>query len=131
MLEKIINQFDNSISFLSRMDYVAPHADDDGRELSLPFRDLTVVCVSIPMFIGIADWSGMPPSSGLLAGIIGGLLVGLLSGSHTNITGPSARLTIVVSGILVSVGSVDGLELAVLLADLIQIGFAALRLGVC
>lgn len=133
MLEKIINQFDNSFAFLNRMDQIPPHADDDGRELNLPFRDLsaalTVVCVSIPMFIGIADLSGMPPSSGLLAGIIGGLLVGLLSGSHTSITGPSAGLTFVVSGILVSVGSVDSLVLAVLIAGLIQVAFAALRLG--
>ena len=90
---------------------------------------ITIACVSIPMFVGIAILSGVDSSAGLLTGVIGGLLVGLLSGSQTSISGPSAGLTFVIAGLVVSVGSVEAFFLAVFIAGLIQLGFAAMRLG--
>lgn len=133
MSDNLFNQVDTALPFLKQMDQDPVRPGDEKYDPPISVRDffaaLTVACVSIPMFIGIARLSGMPISTGLLSGIIGGLIVGVLSGSHTSITGPSAGLTFVISGLVLSVGSVEGLILAVFIAGLIQLGFAYLRLG--
>lgn len=50
-------------------------------------RDFTasivVFLVAMPLCMGIAIASGVPPEKGLVTGIIGGLVVGLLAGSRS------------------------------------------------
>ncbi|MGE9270556.1 MAG: bifunctional SulP family inorganic anion transporter/carbonic anhydrase [Verrucomicrobiales bacterium] len=91
---------------------------------------LVISLVALPLCLGIAQASGVPPMSGLIAGIIGGVIVGSLSGSHISVSGPAAGLTAV---ILAQIANLDGdlraFSLVVLLSGAIQLGFAALRAG--
>jgi carbonic anhydrase/SulP family sulfate permease len=64
-----------------------------------------------------------------VAGIVGGVIVGMLSGSSTSVSGPAAGLTAVVAAQIVALGSFERFLVAVVLAGLIQLVFAALRAG--
>jgi MFS superfamily sulfate permease-like transporter len=90
---------------------------------------IVVFLVALPLCLGIAVACGVPPVSGLVAGIVGGLVVPLISRSPLSVTGPAAGLTAIV---LVEVQRLGGLELfltAVMLAGFLQAGFGVLRAG--
>lgn len=55
-----------------------------------------VFLVALPLCLGVAVASGMPPETGLITGIVGGLLVGLVSGSPLQVSGPAAGLVVLV-----------------------------------
>jgi MFS superfamily sulfate permease-like transporter len=55
-----------------------------------------VFLVALPLCMGIAIASGMPPASGIVTGILGGILVGALSGSPLQVSGPAAGLAVIV-----------------------------------
>src|SRR5450755_1535874 len=55
-----------------------------------------VFLVALPLSMGIAVASGMPPASGIISGILGGILVGALSGSPLQVSGPAAGLAVIV-----------------------------------
>ncbi|PHX40535.1 SulP family inorganic anion transporter [Pseudomonas sp. NZIPFR-PS5] len=57
---------------------------------------VVVFLVALPLCMGIAIASGMPPSKGLITGIIGGLVVGWLAGSPLQVSGPAAGLAVLV-----------------------------------
>jgi len=63
-------------------------------------RDFTasivVFLVAMPLCMGIAIASGVPPEKGLVTGIIGGLVVGALAGSPLQVSGPAAGLAVIV-----------------------------------
>jgi MFS superfamily sulfate permease-like transporter len=95
-------------------------------------RDLpasfVVFLVALPLCMGIAVASGVPPEKGLLTGIIGGIVVGLLAGSPLQVSGPAAGLAVVVYGIVQEHG-VGMLGPVLVLAGLVQIVAGLLRLG--
>jgi len=95
-------------------------------------RDFTasvvVFLVAMPLCMGIAVASGVPPEKGLITGIIGGLVVGLLAGSPLQVSGPAAGLAVIVYELVQEKG-LAGLAPILMLAGMIQIVAGMLRLG--
>ena len=105
------------------------------RQASVPggfARDLTasvvVFLVAMPLCMGIAVASGVPPEKGLVTGIIGGLVVGLLAGSPLQVSGPAAGLAVIVFE-LVREHGLAALGPILIAAGLIQVLAGTLRLG--
>jgi MFS superfamily sulfate permease-like transporter len=78
--------------------------------------------------MGVSIASGVPPTAGLITGIIGGLVVGFLAGSPLQVSGPAAGLTVLVWQ-LVQHHGLAMLGVIVLLAGLIQLLAGVLKLG--
>ena len=55
---------------------------------------IVVFLVALPLCMGIAIASGVPPALGLITGLVGGLVVGSLAGSPLQVSGPAAGLTV-------------------------------------
>lgn len=89
---------------------------------------LVVFLVAMPLCMGIAVASGMPPEAGLVTGIIGGIVVGLLAGSPLQVSGPAAGLAVLVFEIVQKQG-VAALGIIVVLAGALQILAGAMRIG--
>lgn len=89
---------------------------------------LVVFLVALPLCMGVAIASGMPPASGLLTGIIGGLIVGAVSGSPFQVSGPTVSLALIVWEIVSRFGPAT-LGVIVLLSGILQITFGTLRWG--
>ena len=65
---------------------------------------ISVALVAMPLALGIAIASGVPPMAGLLSAVIGGVVTTFFRGSHLAINGPAAGLIAV---ILTSVAALD------------------------
>src|SRR5512142_1782894 len=89
---------------------------------------VVVFLVALPLCMGISIASGVPPTAGLITGIVGGLVVGFLAGSPLQVSGPAAGLTVLVWQ-LVQHHGLPMLGIIVLLAGLIQILAGSLKLG--
>ncbi len=90
---------------------------------------LVVFLVALPLCLGVALASNAPLFAGLVAGIIGGILVGLLSGSQTSVSGPAAGLTAIVAAQIAELGSFQTLQLALVIAGVMQLGLGIARVG--
>lgn len=55
-----------------------------------------VFLVALPLCMGIAMASGMPPAAGILGGVIGGVIVGSLGGCPMQVSGPANSLIVIV-----------------------------------
>jgi MFS superfamily sulfate permease-like transporter len=100
-----------------------------GRFLVDDFRaSLVVFLVALPLSLGIAVASGVPPALALITAIVGGIVVGALPGSTYVVSGPAAGLTVLVYELVDSHG-IEALGPVVLLAGMMQVGLAFLRLG--
>jgi len=95
-------------------------------------RDFTasivVFLVAMPLCMGIAIASGVPPEKGLITGIIGGLVVGALSGSPLQVSGPAAGLAVIVFELIRDQG-LSALGPILILAGLIQVVAGIFKLG--
>jgi SulP family sulfate permease len=81
---------------------------------------LTVAAVALPLNVGLAIASGMPPSAGLVAGAVGGLVAGLLGGSQFQVSGPAAALSVMVLALSREFG-VQGVAAATIYIGLLQL----------
>jgi MFS superfamily sulfate permease-like transporter len=95
-------------------------------------RDLTasivVFLVAMPLCMGIAVASGMPPERGLITGIIGGIIVGALAGSPLQVSGPAAGLAVIVYELVRDQG-LSALGPILILAGAIQVAAGIFKLG--
>ncbi|MDH5490561.1 MAG: SulP family inorganic anion transporter [Myxococcales bacterium] len=104
-------------------------ADGSFRLASADFlASLVVFLVALPLCMGIAIASGVPPALGLITGIVGGLVVGFVAGSPLQVSGPAAGLAVVVWEIVQSQG-LAALGVIVLMAGAIQVLAGALQIG--
>jgi carbonic anhydrase len=97
---------------------------------------IVVFFVALPLCLGIGLAStsvqGLSPIpiAGILAGIVGGVVVGLFSNSRLGVSGPAAGLITVVVASISTLGSFSAFLLALVIAGLFQMVFAALRAGI-
>lgn len=89
---------------------------------------VVVFLVALPLCMGIAIASGLPPAKGLITGIIGGIVVGFIAGSPLQVSGPAAGLAVLVFE-LVRQHGVAMLGPILLLAGLLQLLAGRFRLG--
>lgn len=94
---------------------------------------LSVALVALPLSLGVAYASGVPPVSGLLTAIIGGVVATLFRGSHIAINGPAAGLiAVVLSSVLIWEGdpkAINYVLAATVISGGIQVVLGVLRLG--
>jgi MFS superfamily sulfate permease-like transporter len=92
-----------------------------------------VFLLALPLSLGIAQASNMPPIMGLVTAIIGGVVVTFFTGSKLTIKGPAAGLIVIVAGAVTEFGGGEiGWKLALgamVVAGLIQILFGILKFG--
>jgi len=87
-----------------------------------------VFLVALPLCMGIAVASGVPPAMGLISGIVGGIIVGALAGAPLQVSGPAAGLAVMVWELVERFG-LAALGLAVLIAGALQVIAAYAKLG--
>ncbi|MCS3406142.1 SulP family inorganic anion transporter [Serratia sp. AKBS12] len=90
---------------------------------------VVVFLVALPLSLGIAQASGLPPFVGLLTGVIGGIVVTMLSPSRYAVSGPAAGLVTIVVGAMETLGSFSLLLVALIMAGALQLIFGLLRAG--
>ena len=90
---------------------------------------VVVFLVALPLCLGIAQASGLPPFVGLLTGIIGGIAVTALSPSRFAVSGPAAGLVTIVVAAIETLGSFSAFLTALALAGVLQLLFGVLRAG--
>ncbi len=85
---------------------------------------IVVFLVALPLCMGIAIASGVPPEKaaavGIITGIVGGLVVGPLAGCPLQVTGPAAGLAVIVGQLIVEHGF-ETLGLIVMVAGVVQL----------
>lgn len=96
-----------------------------GRDL---LASVVVFLVALPLCMGISIASGMPPTAGIITGIIGGIVVGLLAGSPLQVSGPAAGLSVLVLQLVQQHGP-EMLGVIVLFAGLLQLAAGVFKLG--
>jgi MFS superfamily sulfate permease-like transporter len=98
----------------------------------------SVSLIALPLCLGIAIASGVPPLAGLIAAIIGGLIASRISGTFVTISGPAAGLIVITLGAAETMGGA-GAEAgyagyphvlgAIIIGGLIMMLFGLLKVG--
>lgn len=90
---------------------------------------LIVFLIALPLCLGVAQASGAPLFSGIVAGIIGGIVIGYFSGSQLSVSGPAAGLVAIVLVAIQDLNAFDVFLCAVILAGIFQLVLGFLRAG--
>ena len=89
---------------------------------------IVVFLVALPLCMGIALASGMPPTAGIITGIVGGIIVGTISGAPLQVSGPAAGLSVLVWQLVEQFG-LEMIGVIILFAGLIQLVAGLCKLG--
>ncbi|MEU5159572.1 SulP family inorganic anion transporter [Streptomyces sp. NPDC020875] len=89
---------------------------------------IVVFLVALPLCIGVAAASGVPPALGIITGIVGGLIVGFLPGSALQVSGPAAGLAVLCLEFVTEHG-VGMLGPVVLASGILQMILGTLKMG--
>lgn len=108
----------------------APSEQKNWRANVMPdlLASIVVFLVAMPLCMGIAIASGVPPALGLITGIVGGLIVGVFAGSPLLVSGPAAGLAVIIWE-LVQQHGIAVLGPVVLLAGIFQMAAGSLKMG--
>ncbi|MFJ5230551.1 SulP family inorganic anion transporter [Kitasatospora sp. NPDC088391] len=103
-----------------------------GRARALLAHDLpaslAVFLIAVPFALGIALATGAPLTAGLVSAAVGGLVAGALGGTHLQVSGPSAALTVVTAGLIAQYGWPTAC-LVTVAAGLLQLLLGSLRVA--
>ena len=89
---------------------------------------IVVFLVALPLCMGIAIASGVPPAVGLITGIVGGIIVGIFAGSPLLVSGPAAGLAVIIWELVQNHG-IAVLGPIVLMAGIIQVIAGSFKMG--
>jgi SulP family sulfate permease len=89
---------------------------------------ITVAAVALPLNLALAVASGLPPSAGLIAGVVGGGLAAMMGGAPLQVTGPAAALSTLVLALVAEFGVV-GAAAAAMAVGGVQVLLALGRAG--
>jgi MFS superfamily sulfate permease-like transporter len=104
---------------------LAPATSTFGRDL---LASIVVFLVALPLCMGISIASGLPPTTGIITGIVGGIIVATISGQPLQVSGPAAGLTVLVYMLVQDHGAAM-LGTIVLFAGFIQMAAGYMKLG--
>ncbi|MDA7501658.1 SulP family inorganic anion transporter [Chitinophagales bacterium] len=95
---------------------------------------VSVALVALPLSLGIAIASGVPPMAGVISAVIGGVVTTFFRGSHLTINGPTAGLIAVILSSVAALNDGSGNALnyvfaAIVIAGAIQTVMGLLRMG--
>ncbi len=90
---------------------------------------ISVALVALPLALGIAFASGVPPIAGVLSSVIGGVVTTVLRGSHLAINGPAAGLIAVILSSVAALDDGSGKALHYVLAAIVVSGAIQILLG--
>ena len=95
---------------------------------------VSVSLVAMPLALGIALASGVPPMAGVLSAVIGGIVTTFFRGSHVAINGPAAGLIAVVLASMAALDDGSGNALnyvvaAIFVSGAIQVLLGLLKMG--
>ena len=95
------------------------------------FGGLTAAVVALPLSLAFGVASGLGAIEGLYGAIVVGMLAALLGGTKTQISGPTAPLSVAMAAVFVNYAEGDTSKALaiVVLAGLIQVLLGTLRLG--
>jgi MFS superfamily sulfate permease-like transporter len=92
-----------------------------------------VFLLALPLSLGIAQASGIPPIMGVISAIIGGVIITFITGCKLAIKGPAAGLIVIVAGAVTEFGGgTEGWKMAagvMVVAGVLQILFGLIKLG--
>src|SRR5215470_121012 len=89
---------------------------------------LVVGVVALPLSMALAIASGVRPENGLYTALVAGVVCALLGGTRCQVTGPTAAFVVILLPVVTRFG-VSGLLVAGMMAGVILVAMAAMRLG--